>query len=683
VADFFFLKIAKYMIYRDLQHSIRFKPVSFLLVRLALLSFIVIHSVPTRLFGQIRQISLDWGRMSLFLSAFCPFFLLCFTHRCFQRTRKLRYPMKRRNFIKTTAGIGMISQIDPNSTLAASNPQKSKRSSVAGAPAFIHKDRLIGRNGDRSTVVCQNGVCATSQSVAAMAGADILKNGGNAIDAAIAMSAALAVVEPMSCGPGGDLFSIAWIEKEKKLVGLNASGRSPFAWNRKEAAKRGHTEVLPIHGPLTWSVPGCVSGWDALQKKYGKLAFADVLAPAANYASKGFVVSEVIGSYFQDADEHFKDSPNALQTYCPGGAVPEYGQLFSNPDIARFYEMLMRDGADAFYKGEIAERIIKFSKERGGLFTQKDFEEHTPTWVRPVSTKYRGYDVWEIPPNGQGIAALQILNMLETFDISSLEPNSAEHLHLFIEAKKLAFEDRATYYGDMDFATVPLNELISKEYGKERAKLIDPKKAATNIQPGQLDGSKDTVYLCAADGEGNMVSLIQSIYWGWGSREVPTGLGFCLQNRGRSFSLDPKHPNTLEPHKRPFHTIIPGFLTKDGKPKCAFGVMGGDMQPQGHAQVLMNMIDFGFSIQQAGEQPRVEHFGSTNPWGGEITDKNTVGLEAGIGENVIDQLKSMGHKIKETGTGQYGGYQAIWKEESPPRYFAGSDPRKDGCAIGY
>ncbi|MFH1740963.1 MAG: gamma-glutamyltransferase, partial [bacterium] len=332
---------------------------------------------------------------------------------------------------------------------------------------------------------------------------------------------------------------------------------------------------------------------------------------------------------------------------------------------------------------EIAERIIRYSEERGGCFTPKDFKDHEPTWVEPVSTSYRGFDIWEIPPNGQGIAALQILNMLETFDIPSLSPNSAGHLHLFIEAKKLAFEDRAVYYADMDRAEVPLEQLISKEYGRSRAQLIDPKKASTSVKPGDLDGSKDTIYLCASDSEGNMISLIQSIYSGWGSREVPTGLGFCLQNRGRSFSLDPKHRNTLEPHKRPFHTIIPGFVTQDGNPKCAFGVMGGDMQPQGHAQVLMNMIDFHMSIQQAGEQPRVQHFGSSTPWGGTMPAGGEVGFENGISNEVMDRLAAMGHVVRSRGGGMYGGYQAIWRENEPLRYFAGSDPRKDGSAVGY
>jgi len=595
--------------------------------------------------------------------------------------------MKRRNFFLTGAGVGLLSQWRTPLAIASANAdspkEKPMEEKVLGMPGFIDASRLRGRNHDRSTVACRRGVCATSQPIAASVGVDILKSGGNAIDAAIAMSAMMGVVEPMSCGPGGDLFAIVWMEKDRKLYGLNASGRSPFGWNRDAAQKRGYAAGLPEIGPHTWSVPGCVSGWDALQKRFGKFSFKNVLRSAADYAREGFVVTEIIGGYFQGAENAFREFPNAAQTYLMNGKPPQYGQVFRNPDIGQFYENLIRGGADEFYRGEFAERIVRYSQERGGYFSKRDFEEHKSDWVEPVSTNYRGFDVWEIPPNGQGIAALQMLNMLETFDIGALKPNSTEHLHLFIEAKKLAFEDRSVYYADRERAEVPLEGLISKDYGKQRAKSINPQRAATNVKPGTMDGSHDTIYLCSADSEGNMVSLIQSIYSGFGSREVPTGLGFCLQNRGRAFSLDPNHRNTLEPHKRPFHTIIPGFVTQEGNPKCAFGVMGGDMQPQGHVQVLMNAIDFKLSPQQAGERPRVEHYGSSNPWGGSMSDGGSIGLEAGISDETAGQLESKGHKIKERGTGMYGGYQAIWREDDPMRYFAGSDPRKDGGAVGF
>jgi gamma-glutamyltranspeptidase/glutathione hydrolase len=355
--------------------------------------------------------------------------------------------------------------------------------------------------------------------------------------------------------------------------------------------------------------------------------------------------------------------------------------MVSNPDLAAFYERLVRDGFRSFYEGEPAERIVNYSNETGGRFTLADFQEHLPEWVDPVSTQYRGYDVWEIPPNGQGISVLQMLNMLETFDIGSMTPNSPEQLHLFIEAKKLAWEDRATYYADMHFAEVPLEALISPEYGRERAKLIDPKRAAARVTPGDPAG-KDTVYLTTSDKDGNMVSLIQSIYHGWGSHLVPEGLGFALQNRGMSFSLDPSHRNRLEARKRPFHTIIPAFVTREDRPVFSFGVMGGDFQPQGHVQILMNMLDYGMSPQQAGEQPRVQHSGGSTPQGKPGEGAGTVTCEAFIPEETRTRLAEMGHQIAR-GEGVFGGYQGIWREEAPRRYFGGSDPRKDGCAMGY
>lgn len=595
--------------------------------------------------------------------------------------------MRRRTFLASTAGLTSFNALSlsplnafSNQEAAAVNTQSQR---LIGTPGLIHKDRLVGRNQNRSTVIARHGVVASSQPLASTVGLDILKKGGNAIDAAIAANAMLSVVEPMSCGPGGDLFAIVWIERDQTLYGLNASGRSPYRWNLEKAKSHGYDQQLPLFGPHTWSVPGCVSGWRALQTRFGSLTIRDVLEPAANYAKEGFGVTEIIAGEWSGAASTFKEHPNGLNTFTADGQAPRYGQVFSNPDIASFFEILMRDGAESFYKGEIAERLVQYSEERGGYFSIDDFHNHEATWVDPVSTSYRGYRLYEIPPNGQGIAALQMLNILEQFDIASLEPNSAEHLHLFLEAKKLVFEDRAVYYADMEKAEVPLDWLVSKEYGKQRAKQIDPDRASVAIKPGRMDGSSDTVYLCAADGEGNMISLIQSIYWGWGSKEVPSGLGFCLQNRGRSFSLDPSHRNRLEPNKRPFHTIIPGFLMKDNQPQCAFGVMGGDFQPQGHVQVMMNLIDFQMSIQQAGEQPRAEHNGSSSPFGDTLDEGGTVSLEAGIPDSVVDQLKAMGHRVDQVGTGRFGGYQAIWRETSPLRFFAGTDPRKDGCASGY
>jgi len=581
--------------------------------------------------------------------------------------------MERRSFLKL-AGCAYTSALLRSDMSSAAVP----RTGAAGGSMFIDADLIANRNQNRSTVVCQNGIVCSSQPLASMAGVDILKAGGNAIDAAICTNAMLSLVEPMMCGPGGDLFAIIWDAKEKKLHGLNASGRAPYDWSIEKALELGLKDI-PTYGPLSWSVPGCVSGWAALQKKLGRLDLAKVLEAPMSYARGGFPVSPIIAQSWSFGPE---SNPVLAKTYMPEGKPVRFGDIFKNEDLARLFETLAKDGADAFYQGQIAERIVKFSQANGGRFSMRDFRDHTANWIDPVSTNYRGYDVWELPPNGQGIAALQMLNLLEHFDIGSMKPNSAEHLHLFIEAKKLAFEDRAVYYADMDFADVPVKELISKEYAQQRVKLIGPKRAAQNVAPGRLKGASDTTYLTTADKDGNMVSLIQSIFHLWGSGWVPDGLGFCLQNRGQLFSLNPKDRNRLEPHKRPFHTIIPAFVTRDGEPIFSFGVMGGDFQPQGQVQVLMNIIDFGFSPQQAGEQPRVQHSESSTPTGQKMTAGGSVSFEPRIAEDVKRSLASMGHKLNP-GLDVFGGYQGIWRRENPRCYFGGSDPRKDGCAIGY
>ncbi len=565
--------------------------------------------------------------------------------------------MKKRTFLKPAGG-------------------RSIDASGSGVP--LDYELLSNRNQNRSSVACRNGIVCSSQPLASIAGLDILKAGGNAVDAAICANAMLALVEPMSCGPGGDLFAIVWDAKEQKLFGLNASGRAPYDWNIKKAHELGLQEI-PDRGPLSFSVPGCVSGWDALKKRFGRLDLAKSLEAPIRYALEGFPVSPVIARawLFNSSDD-----PGLIKTYVPDGTPMRFGNIFRNPGLAEFFQTIARDGADVFYKGRIAEGIVDFSRAKGGYFSMRDFQDHTVDWVEPVSTNYRGYDVWELPPNGQGIAALQILNLLEHFDIGSMEPNSAEHLHLFIEAKKLAFEDRAMYYADMDFADVPVKELISKEYASCRVKLINSCRAAERVAPGRPRNVSDTVYLTTADGDGNMVSLIQSNYHSFGSRLVPEGMGFCLQNRGQLFSLDPNDANCLQPHKRPFHTIIPAFITKDGKPVFSFGVMGGDFQPQGHAQVLMNIIDFEMSPQQAGDQPRVMHIESSTPTGMRAVSGGAVVFERGFDDTTKDNLSRMGHRI-EKDTGVHGGYQGIWREDNPLRYFGGSDPRKDGCSIGY
>jgi gamma-glutamyltranspeptidase/glutathione hydrolase len=549
---------------------------------------------------------------------------------------------------------------------------------AAGGPP-LDRRLLAQRNQNRSTVVAQRGMVCTAVPLASMVGVDVLKAGGNAIDAVIAANAMLSLVEPMSCGPGGDLFAIIWSEKDQKLFGLNASGRAPYDWSLKQALDLGLKEI-PVYSPLSWSVPGCVSGWEAMHNRFGKLPFARLLEPAIQNARAGFPLSPIVAGGWVSAKS--SDRPGLKATYLPDGQPVHYGTIFKNPGLASVFETLAKEGPQAFYQGEPAERIVKFSRAHGGRFSMRDFRDHKADWVEPVSTSYRGYDVWEIPPNGQGIATLQILNLLEHFDIKSMQPNSAEHLHLFLEAKKLAFEDRAVYYADMDYAKVPLRELISKEYAAERVKLIDRNRAAQQVTCGRLKGPSDTTYLTGSDSEGNMVSLIQSIFHGWGSGYVPDGLGFCLQNRGQLFALDPSHLNKLEPHKRPFHTIIPAFVTKAGRPVFSYGVMGGDFQPQGQSQVLMNLLDFGMSPQQAGEQPRVEHTESSAPTGSKMVGCGTVGFERGISDDVKLKLAYMGHRVRPN-VGQFGGYQGIWRQDDPLRYFGGSDPRRDGCATGY
>ena len=574
--------------------------------------------------------------------------------------------MSRRAFLRTSGAataLAITGMVDR--TMAAESP--------------IDLARLKTRNRDRSTVVAQHGMACTAQPLATMAAIDILKSGGNCVDAAICANAMLGLTEAAACGIGGDLFAILWSEKDQKLIGLNASGRSPYAWNLDEANKRG-LKKIEGRSALSWSVPGCVSGWGMLNTRFGKKSLAECLKSSIDYAHNGFPLSPIISTYFSAWPSML--APYMHKVYHPNGTVPGYGDIFKNPLLGKVYEAIAKDGPDAFYKGYVAEAIVAKSKKMDGLMEMRDLADHTANWVDPVSANYRGFDVWEIPPNGQGIAALQMLNILETFDIGDLEPNSVDHLHLLAEAKKLAFEDRAVYYADPEFADVPTEWLISKEYAKRRAKLIDRKKANKDVKYGDPKLDSDTTYLTVADGEGNMISLIQSNYSGFGSTICPDDCGFVMQNRGEAFSLDASHRNKLEPHKRPFHTIIPAFMTKDGKPVMSFGVMGGDFQPQGHSQIVMNLADFGMSVQQAGDQPRLGHNGSSSPWGGTMKDGGTLEFELGIPDKVRLGLASRGHKISGK-FAQHGGYQSIWRQDDPLVYFGGSDPRKDGCAIGW
>ncbi len=555
---------------------------------------------------------------------------------------------------------------------------------TACARCLCGDDRNVpsaGRAG-RSVVIAPYGMVATSHPLAAQIGLDILKKGGNAVDAAIATNAALGLMEPMSCGIGGDLFAIVWDAKTKKLYGLNASGRAPYRATREFFAGKNLTEI-PEKGPLSWSVPGCVDGWDELRRRFGRMTFEQLLEPSIRYAENGFPVTEVIAGYWRGARSLGERWPDTAKTYVPGGRAPRAGDVFKNPNLAASYRQISEHGRDAFYRGNISEQILAFSDSVGGLFSKKDFDDHTSTWVEPVSTNYRGFDVWALPPPGQGIAVLQMLNILEGYDLKKLGPSSADYWHHVIEAKKLAYADRAKFYCDPEFARLPVDELISKPYAEHRRKLIDAGKASVDVQPGDPKlGKSDTVYLCVVDKDRNCVSLIQSNYFGFGSGLVPGNLGFALQNRGTLFSLDEKHLNRLEPHKRPFHTIIPAFVTNGGQPWLVFGVMGGDMQPQGQVQVLCNLIDFGMNVQTSGEAPRIEHTGSATPTGAAERGGGTLLAEVGIPDTVVTELQRRGHEIKRAARNG-GGYQGIWIDPKTNMLHGGSEARKDGCAVGY
>lgn len=545
-------------------------------------------------------------------------------------------------------------------------------------------DRPAGKQfATRSEVIGRHGMAATSQPLATQVALDILKAGGSAVDAAIAANATLGLMEPTGNGIGGDLFAIVWDAKTQKLYGLNASGRSPAGLTMDEFTKR-NLEAVPPFGPLPVTVPGCVDGWFELHNRFGHLPMKQVLTPAINYAEEGFPVSEIIAYYWRGGRRVFGRYPGFLETFFPDGKGPQTGDIFRNPRLANTLRTISTEGRDAFYKGEIARTISSFMEKHGGFLRYEDLAEHQSEWVEPVSTNYRGYDVWELPPNGQGIAALQMLNVLEGYDLKSAGFGSADHIHWFIEAKKLAFEDRARLYADMDFADVPVETLISKEYAERRRALIQDDKAALQYPlelPHALEEG-DTIYLTVADKDHNMVSLIQSNYRGFGSGMCPDGLGFCLQDRGQLFDLKPGRFNSYAPRKRPFHTIIPAFVTKDGKPFMSFGVMGGATQPQGHVEIITNMIDFGMNTQEAGDAPRILHQGSSQPTGEQMTDGGTVALENQFGRELREELEKRGHTLKYS-RGNFGGYQGIRYDAERNVYFGASESRKDGMAAGY
>jgi len=540
-------------------------------------------------------------------------------------------------------------------------------------------DRITGEPfASRSEVIGQNGMVATSHPLATQIGLDVLKKGGTAIDAAIAANIALGLMEPTGNGIGGDLFAIVWDAQSKQLYGLNASGPAPKNISIDYFKAQNLTKI-PSYGPLPVTVPGAVDGWVKLHEKFGNQAFSSLFKPTIDYALNGFPVTETIAYYLANSVSRFKDYPNFKEVWLKNGKTPAKGEIFKNPQLAKTLQTIADKGRAGFYEGEVAHTMANFIQSQGGFLSYEDLSSFHSEWTPPVSSNYRGYDVWELPPNGQGIAALQILNILENYDLKKMGLYSSEYIHLFTEAKKLAFADRAKYYADPHFSKIPVKELISKDYANDRAKNINLMEAALTDEPGILkDG--DTIYLTAADQYGNMISLIQSNYRGMGSGMMAPGLGFMMQDRGELFSLQPTHKNALIGGKRPFQTIIPAFVTKDGKPYMSFGVMGGATQPQAHAQIIINMVDFGMNLQEAGDAPRIVHSGSSQPTDEIMLDGGSLSLEKGFGLKIEKELEKLGHKIKYE-KGIFGGYQAIMLKEDV--YYGASESRKDGQAAGY
>ena len=546
-------------------------------------------------------------------------------------------------------------------------------------------DRITGQPfTTRSEVIAPSAMAATSHPLATQIALDVMKAGGTAVDAAIAANAALGLMEPTGNGIGGDLFAIVWDPKTQKLHGYNGHGRSPANLSLQWFIDKGYQDI-PQRGPLPVSVPGTVAGWFDLHERFGKLSMRQVLQPTIDYARNGHPVHETIAYYWERSVPALSQYPGFVEQFTVDGRAPRKGEMWKNPWLANTLETIARRGRDGFYKGEVAKTMADYVQAQGGFLSVEDLAEHRGEWVEPVSTNYRGYDVWELPPSGQGIAALQILNILEGYDLKSYGFGSFEHVHLFTEAKKLAFEDRARWYADPEFAPAPVAELISKEYAAERRALINPQRAARTVEAGNPRLNEgDTIYLTTADASGMMVSLIQSNYRGMGSGMTPPGLGFILQNRGEMFVLKEGHPNSFAPRKRPFHTIIPAFITRDGKPWVSFGLMGGAMQPQGHAQIVINMVDFGMNLQEAGDAPRIHHDGSTEPTGQalQMTDGGVIELETGYPYETVRALMNAGHSVKFA-NGPFGGYQAIARDHAQGVYIGASESRKDGQAAGY
>jgi gamma-glutamyltranspeptidase/glutathione hydrolase len=559
------------------------------------------------------------------------------------------------------------------------------------SPPFGRGDRLVGANfATRAPVLARRGMVATAQPLATGIGLDILKRGGNAVDAAIAVNAALGLMEPTACGIGGDMFAIIWDPKSRQLHGYNGSGRSALGRSYEDLKdKLGGRKKIPLFGSLTVTVPGAVDGWFALHEKFGSRKIEALLEPAIAYAREGFPVSQLVAHLMERdmqlrmASEDVEEKDNAKGTYLVNGATPKEGQIFRNPDLAMSYEILAQGGRDAFYRGALATVMDRYFRRIGGDLRLEDLAAHRGEWVTPVSVNYRGYDVFELPPNGQGAAALQMLNIVEGYDLRAMGAGSADALHVMIEAKRLVYEDLAKYYGDPAFVTVPLDRLLSTDYARERRKSIDMARVNPAVGPGDPTLARGgTTYFTVADKDGMMVSFIQSNFRGMGSGLVPDRLGFMFHHRGEHFSLDPNSPNVYAPGKRPFHTIIPAFVMKDGEPFLSFGVMGGDMQPQGHVQVLVNLIDFGMNLQEAGDFLRFRHYGGTEATGDAPDGVGWVEVEDGLPPETRAELERRGHRLKK-GSIYFGGYQAIMRDRTNDVYWGASEMRKDGHAAGY
>jgi len=592
-------------------------------------------------------------------------------------------------FLSTIALVAFT--VSPAAAQETAAPEKPTLDIGAGG-------RPVGEAWSRSPVYARHGMAATAHPLASQIAIDILKKGGSAVDAAIAANAALGLMEPTGNGIGGDLFAIIWDPKTQKLYGLNGSGKSPMGTSYKQFIKQLEgSKTIPPFGPMPITVPGTVDAWFEMHGKFGKLSMADILAPTISYAEEGHPVAPVIGHYLERNLDRFEQSldmigdfDNARNTYFKNGP-PKAGEIFKNPDLANTLGKIATGGRDAFYKGDIAKTIDSYFKRIGGNLRYEDFAAHSSLWVEPGCVTYRkGYELCELPPNSQGFAALQMANILKNVDLTQWPRGSAEVLHYITESKRLAFEDVARFYADPDVSPAPLDWLLSDAYGKERFALIDPAKATPGFGPGEpkLEGEGDTTYLTVADKDGMMVSLIQSNYRGMGSGLVADGLGFMFQDRGELYSLDAKHPNAYAPGKRPFQTIIPAFMKKDGKPFMSFGLMGGGMQPQGHVQVMINLVDYDMNLQEAGDAARLNHDGGRQPTDDLAgTGADLLGIlhvEPGISAETIDRLKAMGHVVKIVDDGiMFGGYQAITRDAETGVYTGATEMRKDGQAIGY